>query len=70
MHCTLYTFARHFYEGQTPCGVAMTKVARLTDEPPDDWHSWADHYRKYHPSLLLLEIASIDFVDDRSMIEG
>lgn len=64
--CTLYTFARNLYEGRTPHGVGVVKVARLTAGHPDDWHHWPARYCQDHPGLRLLEIAGIEFVDDRN----
>ena len=69
MHCTLYTFAKPLYEGMTPCGVGLVKVARLTAGHTDDWHLWPERYQEQRPGLRLLEIASVEFVDDRSMID-
>lgn len=65
-HCVLYTFVRQLYEEREPAGVGIVKVARVTATVPDDWHVWPDRYREQHPHLRLLEIASIEFVDERS----
>lgn len=63
-HCILYTFARPLYEGMTPCGVGLVKVARVTKVEASDWFEWPDRYIKDHPGLRLLEISSIDLVDE------
>ncbi|GEM_PF-3566381 len=69
MHCTLYTFAKQLYDGPTPWGVGIVRVARLQAAATDDWHVWPDRYCEQHPNLRLLEIATIEVVDERSMIE-
>ena len=63
-HCMLYTFALQSpFDGP---GIHLVKVARLTNGVPKDWDSWPDRYREEeHDELRLLEIASIEFVDDR-----
>lgn len=68
MHCILYTFAKQLYDSQTPCGVGLVKVARLQDAVTDDWDVWPNRYHKEHPNLKLLEISSIDVVDERSEV--
>lgn len=61
--CILYTFAgQSSFDGPD---VKLVKVARLTNGVPKDWGSWPDRYREEHDKLRLLEIASIEFVDDR-----
>lgn len=35
--CTLYTFLWH-----TPDGIKTVKIARLTNDVPDDWYDWAE----------------------------
>lgn len=69
MHGTLYTFAKQLYDCQLPCGVGLVKVVRLQDAATEDWHVWPDRYCEQHPNLRLLEIATIEVVDERSMIE-
>ena len=66
-HCTLYTFAKNGYEGRTPNGVVLVKVARLTAKHPDDWHIWPERYCQDRPGLRLIEIPGIEFVDEREL---
>ena len=66
-YCVLYTFTRELYEGRTPHGVGVVKIARLTLGHPDDWHLWPVRYCQDRPGLRLVEIASIEFVDDRDV---
>ena len=66
-HCTLYTFAKDLYEGEIPNGIDVVKVARLTIGYPKDWHLWYGRYQKDHPGLRLLEVASIEMVDEREI---
>ena len=68
--CVLYTFARELYEGRTPHGVGVVKVARLTAGHPYDWHIWPKGYCQDHPGLQLVEIAGIEYVDDRGAVSS
>lgn len=61
-HCVLYTFVRSLSENAEKA----VKVARLTDDVPDDWRDWPNRYCERHPDCRLLGIAGIDFVDDRA----
>lgn len=67
-YCVLYTFIKEpaWDEAETACRIGLVKVARVTAAKPEDWYSWPDEYRKNHPQLRLLEIASIEFIDERN----
>lgn len=65
--CTLYTFAKPLYNVRESMGIGIVKVARCTAGHPVDWIEFGEAYCKDFPKLRLLEIASIEWVDDREI---
>ncbi|MDG4549862.1 MAG: hypothetical protein P9F19_01425 [Candidatus Contendobacter sp.] len=61
-HCVLYTFVRWPEDGSGVKIAKVVRVARVTESAPKDWMEWPD---ANYPEMKLLDIAGIEFVDER-----